>query len=218
MRRLSWRCVPTTCSPPSATTSARSSASTASNSASTASSAVRATASAEPETTGELLAARASSMSSPAGSNPSTARQAASAVAARTSAPALGSAGSSTSSLSSSVPTADASCLRSQTRASAPALPPSKMSVPRPAMFVERVTAPRLPACAITKPSRLALSARALRTSCAMPSASSATERSSESAMLAVPTSTGLPCTCIRFTSSMKALRLPSLFTKMTSA
>ena len=42
--------------------------------------------------------------------------------------------------------------------------PPSKMSVPRPAMLVATVTAPRRPACATISLSRSTFSGRALST------------------------------------------------------
>ena len=69
------------------------------------------------------------------------------------------------------------------------ALPPSMMSVPRPAMFVATVTAPLRPACATIDASRACC--LALRTSCGTPCFFSLDESSSLFSTLVVPTSTG---------------------------
>ena len=88
-------------------------------------------------------------------------------------------------------------------------LPPSLMSVPRPAMFVAMVTLPGMPAFSTMCASRSCCFA--LSTSCAMLFSLSTPESSSEVSMDVVPTSTG----CSRFTqssmSSMIALNLSRL-------
>ena len=76
------------------------------------------------------------------------------------------------------------------------------MSVPRPAMLVEIVTAPGRPACRTMAAS--ASSCRALRTWCGMLACSSVRLSVSDSTTLAVPTSTGLPASCA---SRMRAAR-----------
>ena len=73
-------------------------------------------------------------------------------------------------------------------------LPPSMMSVPRPAMLVATVTAPRRPAWATIVASRswyLAFS-----TSCGTPRRLSILDRISDFSTLVVPTRTGCPASC----------------------
>ena len=70
-------------------------------------------------------------------------------------------------------------------------LPPSMMSVPRPAMLVATVTAPLRPACATICASRSWYFA--FSTSFAMPLRLSITERISDFSTLVVPTRTGCP-------------------------
>ena len=89
------------------------------------------------------------------------------------------------------------------------------MSVPRPAMFVAIVTAPRWPAWATISASRswcLALS-----TTCGMPRLSSSLERCSELSIEAVPTSTGRPFPCSASISSTTASHFSRIVRKMTS-
>ena len=71
------------------------------------------------------------------------------------------------------------------------ALPPSMMSVPRPAMLVATVTAPGRPAMATTCASRACC--LALRTSCGMPTFCSERDSRSDFSTLVVPTRTGWP-------------------------
>ena len=68
-------------------------------------------------------------------------------------------------------------------------LPPSMMSVPRPAMFVATVTAPLRPAWAMMAASRSWY--LAFRTSCGTPRRLSIVDSSSDFSTLVVPTSTG---------------------------
>ncbi|CFW38915.1 Uncharacterised protein [Bordetella pertussis] len=70
-------------------------------------------------------------------------------------------------------------------------LPPSTMSVPRPAMLVAMVMWPGLPASATISASRACC--LALRTSCGSLAWRSRPASSSEFSMLVVPTSTGWP-------------------------
>ena len=96
---------------------------------------------------------------------------------------------------------------RRQLRANAPASrPPRTMSVPRPAMFVEIVTAPGMPALATITASRA--SWRALSTRHLTRRARSARTSASDSATLAVPTRTGRPVACTRAISSERAFIL----------
>ena len=86
------------------------------------------------------------------------------------------------------------------------ASPPSMMSVPRPAMLVAIVTAPRRPAWATIGASfswNLALS-----TSCLTPRRLSISARSSLFSTLTVPTSTGRPASVISTISSMTRVEL----------
>mmetsp|Transcript_233 Transcript_233/g.661 ORF Transcript_233/g.661 Transcript_233/m.661 type:complete len:215 (-) Transcript_233:635-1279(-) len=213
MRLLSWRWVPITWSPPLDTTSSFSGARASANSASTARKASRIAASGESAPTSMFDAAVARTDATAAASAP--AGSAFAAFAASSDVAAEGSAGKSKS--TSAASPAAATSRSSQDRASMPGLPPSRMSVPRPAMFVEMVTALRRPACAMMRPSRAAMSARALSTSWGMPSAARAALRSSDAAMEDEPTSTGRPVACMRFTSSTKAARFPAWLTKTTS-
>ena len=82
--------------------------------------------------------------------------------------------------------------LWSASDASPAGLPPSRMSVPRPAMFVAIVTAPLRPAWATMLASRSWN--LALRTSCWMPRFRSISARCSLFSTLTVPTRTGRPC------------------------
>ncbi len=85
-------------------------------------------------------------------------------------------------------------------------LPPSMMSVPRPAMLVATVTAPLRPAWATIAASRswyLAFS-----TSCGMPLRLSILETSSDFSTLIVPTRTGWPAWCRSAMSSTRASNL----------
>ena len=70
-------------------------------------------------------------------------------------------------------------------------LPPSMMSVPRPAMLVATVTAPARPACAMIVASRAWF--LAFSTSCGTPRRFSILDRTSDFSTLIVPTSTGWP-------------------------
>ena len=98
---------------------------------------------------------------------------------------------------------------------SASSAPPSRMSVPRPAMLVEMVTAPGLPARATRRAS--AASFLAFSTSQATPSARSRPARRSDSATVRVPTSIGRPSACTRRISSTTARSLASRCVKTTS-
>ncbi len=82
-------------------------------------------------------------------------------------------------------------------------LPPSRMSVPRPAMLVAMVTVPRRPAWATISAScawYLAFS-----TTCLMPRRLSIAEIFSDFSMLTVPTSTGRPFFCCSVMSATMA-------------
>ena len=85
-------------------------------------------------------------------------------------------------------------------------LPPSMMSVPRPAMFVATVTAPSRPACATICASRSCC--LALRTSCGTPFLRSCADRYSDFSTLTVPTRTGWPFSCRSTMSSTTAVEL----------
>ena len=80
---------------------------------------------------------------------------------------------------------------RSASDASPAGLPPSTMSVPRPAMLVAIVTAPLRPACATTGASRSCCFA--FKTLWGIPSRLSNVARCSERSTDVVPTSTGWP-------------------------
>ena len=82
-------------------------------------------------------------------------------------------------------------------------LPPSWMSVPRPAMLVAMVTAPGLPASATIYASCSCW--RAFRTLWGMPSALSIPDSISDFSILVVPTSSGWPRPCASRIASMTA-------------
>ena len=107
------------------------------------------------------------------------------------------------------MPAAAARASRTRSRAIMAGLPPSRMSVPRPAMLVEMVTDLRRPACEMISPSRCAESALALSTSCLMPSSRSLEAKTSDDSTLVVPTSTGRPSRCRLSSSSRAASDLP---------
>mmetsp|Transcript_8499 Transcript_8499/g.26285 ORF Transcript_8499/g.26285 Transcript_8499/m.26285 type:complete len:232 (-) Transcript_8499:1236-1931(-) len=104
--------------------------------------------------------------------------------------------------------TAGMSMERTMRRAMNSGLPPSRMSVPRPAMLVAMVTAPRRPPCATISDSRSTFSGLALSSSCGMLSSESLRLRPSLSSTLVVPTSTGRPFLCMRSTSVITAFHL----------
>ena len=74
------------------------------------------------------------------------------------------------------------------------ALPPSRMSVPRPAMFVAMVTVPLRPACATISASCAWYFA--FSTTCLMPRFFSIDESRSDFSIETVPTSAGRPESC----------------------
>ena len=86
-------------------------------------------------------------------------------------------------------------------------LPPRRMSVPRPAMFVAIVTAPGRPACATISASRSW--SLALRTLCLIPRRFSISPSISLTSTLIVPTRTGRPFSCSSAISSTTAFHLP---------
>ena len=90
------------------------------------------------------------------------------------------------------------------------ALPPSMMSVPRPAMLVATVTAPYLPACATISASFSWF--LAFRTLCWMPFFLSMPESSSDFSMEMVPTRTGWPLAWHSSICWMMARYLPASF------
>mmetsp|Transcript_3144 Transcript_3144/g.9706 ORF Transcript_3144/g.9706 Transcript_3144/m.9706 type:complete len:218 (-) Transcript_3144:1510-2163(-) len=106
---------------------------------------------------------------------------------------------------------------RTRKRAMNSALPPSKMSVPRPAMFVAIVTAPLRPDCATISDSRSTFSGFAFKSSYAMPSSSNKRAIASERSTDVVPTSTGRPFLCILAISLLTAFHLPLSERKTTS-
>mmetsp|Transcript_1757 Transcript_1757/g.6989 ORF Transcript_1757/g.6989 Transcript_1757/m.6989 type:complete len:232 (+) Transcript_1757:1071-1766(+) len=95
--------------------------------------------------------------------------------------------------------------------------PPSRMSVPRPAMLVAMVTAPRRPPCATISLSRSTFSGLALSSSCSMPISDSFLESPSLISTLVVPTSTGRPFLCMRSISTTTAFHLAVTDLKTTS-
>mmetsp|Transcript_30899 Transcript_30899/g.71399 ORF Transcript_30899/g.71399 Transcript_30899/m.71399 type:complete len:200 (+) Transcript_30899:1024-1623(+) len=97
------------------------------------------------------------------------------------------------------------------------ALPPRRMSVPRPAMFVATVTAPMRPAWLITSPSRSQFSGFAFNTRAKMPRSLRAPAISSLSCTDVVPIKTGRPASCTRATSLSMALTFASFVLKTTS-
>ena len=84
------------------------------------------------------------------------------------------------------------------------------MSVPRPAMLVEMVTAPLRPACATMKASRSCC--LAFRTLCGMPFLRSSDATTSDFSTLTVPTSTGWPRLWQSSISSQTARNFPRSF------
>ena len=100
-------------------------------------------------------------------------------------------------------------------RAMNSALPPSRMSVPRPAMLVAIVTAPFLPAWATISASfswNFAFS-----TTCSTPRRASMPLKSSLFSTLTVPTSTGWPVAWRLTTSSMMAAYFAFIVTNTAS-
>ena len=79
------------------------------------------------------------------------------------------------------------------TLANSAAFPPNRMSVPRPAMFVATVTLPMRPACATSRLSRAAFSARAFSNDASISASARASTKRSLSVTEVVPTSTGRP-------------------------
>ena len=95
-------------------------------------------------------------------------------------------------------------------RAMNSALPPRMMSVPRPAMLVEIVTAPLRPACATTCASFSCC--LAFSTLCGIPFLRSNDATTSDFSTLTVPTSTGWPRWWQSTISSTTARNLPRSF------
>ena len=93
--------------------------------------------------------------------------------------------------VASAIISSDRPALRRSFLAKNSALPPSMMSVPRPAMLVATVTAPNLPAWATISASFSWF--LALRTLCLMPCLVSSFERTSDFSMEVVPAKTGCP-------------------------
>ena len=94
-------------------------------------------------------------------------------------------------------------------------LPPSRISVPRPAMFVEMVTIPSRPACATISASRswnLAFS-----TTCFTPFFCKIADSRSLFSIDVVPTSTGCPFSCSSAMLSATALYFSFSVRKTTS-
>mmetsp|Transcript_32539 Transcript_32539/g.45139 ORF Transcript_32539/g.45139 Transcript_32539/m.45139 type:complete len:214 (+) Transcript_32539:1239-1880(+) len=106
---------------------------------------------------------------------------------------------------------------RSCNRAMNSGLPPNKMSVPRPAMLVEIVTAPLRPLCATISLSLSTFSGFAFNNSKGIPSLTRSPARNSERSTEVVPTKTGRPLLCMRFTSVQTAVHLASSDLKTTS-
>mmetsp|Transcript_7330 Transcript_7330/g.22505 ORF Transcript_7330/g.22505 Transcript_7330/m.22505 type:complete len:227 (+) Transcript_7330:646-1326(+) len=215
MRTDSWRSVPRTARPPSARTSSRSASTTSENAAFTAPYASRQLAA--PGTSvradgGATATAQNSSMRSNAtdaftsvelsaapkiSSRKKTAASAAAAVSRASSDASSSGTGYSVLSTSTSAPrrpsTAGATASLRRSRAVSAAFPPSKMSVPRPAMFVAIVTAPFRPAWLMISDSFRASFGFALRTLCGTSSFRSSSETRVASSMDVVPQSTGWP-------------------------
>ena len=98
---------------------------------------------------------------------------------------------------------------RSATRSRpASSRPPSRMSIPRPAICVDTVTAPARPASAMISASSASL--RALSTTHSTPAARSRAASRSDSLTSSVPTSTGRSSSCAAATSSTRAASLCS--------
>mmetsp|Transcript_2821 Transcript_2821/g.8425 ORF Transcript_2821/g.8425 Transcript_2821/m.8425 type:complete len:306 (+) Transcript_2821:985-1902(+) len=96
-------------------------------------------------------------------------------------------------------------------------LPPSRISVPRPAMLVAIVTAPLRPLCATISLSRSTFSGLAFRTSNGIPACSKRLHTISLRSTLVVPTNTGLPVVCILEISCTTAFHLPVSVLNTTS-
>mmetsp|Transcript_15753 Transcript_15753/g.26340 ORF Transcript_15753/g.26340 Transcript_15753/m.26340 type:complete len:228 (-) Transcript_15753:1492-2175(-) len=88
--------------------------------------------------------------------------------------------------------------------------PPSKMSVPRPAMLVLTVTAPTRPAWETISLSRSTFSGRALSTFAFTPRSVSACATSSDASTEVVPIKIGLPFSCVLSTFFNIAFIFPS--------
>lgn len=99
--------------------------------------------------------------------------------------------------------------------------PPNRMSVPRPAMLVAMVTAPRRPDCATISDSRSTFSGLAFSSSNGMSFAASSSASASLFSTLVVPTRTGRPCLCLLITygppSVIAIQRLPSAISMQRS-
>ena len=91
---------------------------------------------------------------------------------------------------------------------SASRLPPSTISVPRPAIFVAIVTAPGRPALTIILASSSCC--LAFRTLCSILAAFNMPDNSSDVSTDAVPTKTGAPLSTILFMSSITASNFSS--------
>mmetsp|Transcript_47357 Transcript_47357/g.112163 ORF Transcript_47357/g.112163 Transcript_47357/m.112163 type:complete len:241 (-) Transcript_47357:1444-2166(-) len=99
-----------------------------------------------------------------------------------------------------------------------PELPPSRMSVPRPAMLVAIVIANARPACAMISLSRATFSGFAFSTSCGTWSCSRSLSRFSEAWTLVVPMRMGWPLVWRRAMSPITAFHLPCCVRKVTSS
>mmetsp|Transcript_44866 Transcript_44866/g.114706 ORF Transcript_44866/g.114706 Transcript_44866/m.114706 type:complete len:251 (-) Transcript_44866:1293-2045(-) len=231
MRRDSWRSVPTTCRPPSSTTFFFSSSVTALYSASTRSNAPRSFCSVA-SSVGAFSHAtlrRSSASSSVSWRSPQAATAASTASCTSDLASAESSAGYRPSrtfhfsgplapfSRSTRLTVAGSSISRIFKRAMNSGLPPSRMSVPRPAMLVAMVTAPARPLCATISDSRSTFSGLAFSSSKSMPSSRSSCPTSSLFSTLVVPTSTGRPFLCMRTISVTTDFHLPSSVRMTTS-
>lgn len=106
---------------------------------------------------------------------------------------------------------------RSFRRAMYSGLPPSRMSVPRPAMLVEMVTALTRPLWATISASRCTFSGLALSTSWVMPFSVRSADSVSLCSTEVVPTSTGRPFLFIRATSVTTAFHFAVLRRNTTS-
>ena len=107
------------------------------------------------------------------------------------------------------------SSVRMSARAAKSGLPPSIISVPRPAMLVAMVTAFFLPACATISASFSWFFA--FSTLCFTPVRSSMPDSRSDFSTDTVPTSTGRPVACTRLISSTTARNLPGSVAYITS-
>mmetsp|Transcript_11367 Transcript_11367/g.39525 ORF Transcript_11367/g.39525 Transcript_11367/m.39525 type:complete len:217 (-) Transcript_11367:1293-1943(-) len=109
------------------------------------------------------------------------------------------------------------SASRTFRRAMNSAFPPRRMSVPRPAMLVEMVTAARRPLWATISASRSTFSGLAFSSSYGMPSSLRSSAICSERSTEVVPTSVGRPSWCMRLISVRTAFHLPFSERKTTS-